>query len=68
MVELNGQFFNTGLYDKAQSSGCEYLLGDMSDNYFVTYPLIKFRFDGGDGLLSGLEQGSARKMIAEARS
>jgi hypothetical protein len=40
----------------------------MSDNYFVTYPLIKFRFDGGDGLLSGLEQGSARKMIAEARS
>lgn len=68
LVELNGQFFNTGLYDKAQSLGCEYLLGDMSDNYFVTYPLIKFRFDGGDGLLLGLEQGSARKVIAEARS
>ncbi len=61
IVELDGRYFDAGLYAKAQALGGEFVHDNW--NGMASYPLLKFRFDGGHGMLIGLDPESARKRI-----
>jgi hypothetical protein len=54
IVEIDGQYFDAKLYSKAWSLDGEYLLDNF--NSCPSYPMLRLRFDGGVGLLMGLDK------------
>lgn len=64
-VELGGRYFDARLYAKAQRLGAEYVHDNW--NCAAEFPMLKFRFAEGDGLLMGIRTGAAVRAIEEAR-
>jgi hypothetical protein len=65
LVEIDGRYFDSRQYAKVQTLDGEFV--HDSWNGICRYPMLKFRFDGGHGLLIGVETPSAKKRIKEAR-
>ena len=62
IVRVDGSYFDSALYEKARRLGGEFVLDNWKG--IPGAPLVKFRFDGGDGMLMGIERGAAERRIS----
>lgn len=58
---LDGRYFDAQLYEKVRTLGGEYV-----HDQFKGSSLLKFRFDGGDGVLMGLDSGPVERRLVGA--
>ena len=65
LVELHGQYLNARLYAKAQRLGGEFVMEHWPMDTDLS--ILKFSFDGGDGMLMGIDRGCALRAIEMAR-
>jgi len=67
LVELDGDYFDVRLYEKARGLGAEYVKADWDGptghKWKQPGGLMRFRFQDGDGLLCAIERGRARERI-----
>jgi hypothetical protein len=64
VVCLDGRYFAADLYDKARRLGAEFVHDNW--NAMPSYPLLKFRFSGGDGLLVGADTVGIERRLVES--
>lgn len=55
LVNLGGKHYDVKLYERARGLGAEYVQDVHPSKRLPKAPLLKFRFDGGTGLLMGLD-------------
>lgn len=61
VVSLDGRYFDVKLYEKVRDLGAEYVHDNF--NAMPGKSMLKFRFDGGDGLLMGIESFAVERRI-----
>lgn len=62
VVNLEGRHFDARLYELARATGGEYT---HSHWHAMPYPLMKFAFDGGHGLLMGLDGATIERRLVK---
>lgn len=65
LVELGGRYFDAGLYEKVRRLNAEYVHDNW--NCVPGQTMLRFVFDGGEGLLMGVRKESAERRIADAK-
>lgn len=65
IVQLDGEYFNYGLYEKLRRLGCEYVLGQHQLAHAAADPwqIIEVKFPEGEGLLLGIEKRAAERRL-----
>lgn len=63
VVILAGRYFDAPLYEKVRALGGEYLHDNLNCN--PAFPLLKFRFEGGDGMLMGMDKAGVERRLVK---
>lgn len=61
VARLDGTYFDVRLYEKARSLGSEFIHDNW--NCMPHVPMIRFVFDGGEGLLMGMEKSAVERNL-----
>lgn len=61
VVMLDGRYFALSLYERVRATGAEF----VHDNYRAMpgYPMLRFVFDGGSGVLLGMDQAAVKARL-----